>query len=133
MRVRVTCAGVVIGAADFQPAEGLAYAPLTPRAGYAMAAAAARVIGEQFARTQVWSPVVGDFADEAAARWTGERLALEDETGRELGVGNVVVLELPRSDEVAITVVADFRPDVARVEAFLRTVSPGGGRSRPAA
>ena len=133
MRVRVTCAGVLIGAADFQPGEGVAHAPLTPSAGYQLATAAARALGEQFARTQFWSPAVADFADEAAARWTGERLALEDEVGREQGVANVVVLERPLVGARSITVVADFRPDAARVEAFLRTVNPGGGRSRPPA
>jgi len=133
MKVRVTCAGVIIGTADFEPAEGVSHASLTPSAAYSLTATAARDLGEQFARTQFWSPVQGDFADEAAARWVGGRLALEDEIGRELGVGNIVILEQPLVGARALTVVADFRPDLARVEAFLRTVGPGGGRSRPAA
>src|SRR4051812_37239515 len=32
MLVRVTCDGIVIGTADFHPAEGLAHAPLSPAA-----------------------------------------------------------------------------------------------------
>ena len=102
--------------------------------GYPFAAAAAQALGHELSRTQFWLAVNGDFADEAASRWSGDRLALEDLTGRELGVNNLVVVEFPAPvGGSAIRVVADFRPDMARVEAFLRTISPGGGRTRPAA
>jgi len=134
MHFRVTCAGIVIGTAEFVPAAGLAHAPLEPGPGYPFAAAAAWALGQDLGRRQFWPRTAGDFADEAAARWTGERLALEDVTGRELGVNNLVVVEFPAGmGGATITVVADFRPDLARVEAFLRTVGPGGGRTRPAA
>ena len=135
MHVRVTCAGVVIGAAEFNPADGLAHARLTPSIDYAIAAAAAQELGYEFTHTQFWSPILGAFADEAAGRWRGGRLALENETGRELGVNNIAVLERPiEAGTPDVRIVADFRPDLARIEALLRTVGPGGGgRTRPAA
>jgi hypothetical protein len=135
MLVRVTCAGVLIGTARFDSPEGLAHAPLEPSPGYTLVAPAARVLGLQFGVTQFWLPVNGDFADVAAARWAAGRLALEDATGRELGVNNIVVIEgLGDAGGHLIRVVADFRPDLARVEAFLRTIDRGGGgRTRPAA
>ena len=131
MDVWVTCGGVVIGFAEFEPAEGLAHAPLEASAGYGIAAAAAQELGRQFGHSQYWSPLAGDFADDAASRWTGGRLALEDDGGRELGINNIVVIEFPTSE---IRVVADFRPDLARIEALLRSIGHGGGGSaRPAA
>lgn len=135
VRVRVKCAGVVIGVAEFDPADGLAHAHLTPNIGYEIAAAAAQELGQEFTHTQFWSPILGDFADEAAGRWRGERLALEDEMGRELGVNNIAVLERPiEASTPDLRIVADFRPDLARIEALLRTVGPGGGgQTRPAA
>lgn len=136
MLFRVTCGGVPIGTARFDPPEGLAHATLERTGGYVRVAPAAQALGRVFAVTQFWSPSAGDFADVAAARWKGARLALEDATGRELGVNNVVVLEapLPSADGSLVRVVADFRPDPARVEAFLRTLGrDGGGRTRPAA
>lgn len=137
MRVRVSCAGIDIGEAEFEPAEGVAHARLVPAAGYAIAQDAARRAGLAISHTQHWSPLAGDFADAAASLlWTGDRLALTDELARELGVASVVVLERPeaRAVEPLVTVVADFRPDLARVEAFLRTLDGGGGgRARPAA
>jgi hypothetical protein len=134
MRVNVTCSGIVIGSAEFVPASGLAHAALEPGPGYAFAAAAARALGRDLNRTELWSSTRGDFADAAASRWSGERLALEDLVGRELGVNNLVVVEFPAPlGGAAIRVVADFRPDMARVEALLQSIGPGGGRTRPAA
>ena len=72
----------------------------------------------------------GDFADNLAADWPGARLALE-ENGRELSVG-IVVLDFPTVQvRPRIHVVADFRPDLARVPAPLRG-SGGTHRTRPA-
>jgi len=135
MRVRVTCAGIVIGIADFVPAAGVAHAVLEPEPGYSFAADAAQALGRELSSSdQFWPAGRGDFADEAAAQWSGDRLGLEDVVGRELGVNNLVVVEYPSFGGVpTIRVVADFRPDMARVEAFLRTIGPGGGRTRPAA
>jgi hypothetical protein len=135
MHVWVTCSGVVIGSADFEPAEGLAHTQLLTDFSYSLASAAAQELGYQFRRTQFWSPLAGDFADEAVARWTGGRLALEDDLGRELGVNNIVLIEFPiLVDPPVVRIVADFRPDLARVESLLRSVGPGGGgRTRPAA
>ena len=134
MRVNVTCAGIIIGAAEFEPASGLAHAPLEPAPGYLFAAASAQALGNDLGHTQLWLSVNGDFASEAAGRWSGDRLALEDLMGRELGVNNLVVVEFPAPvGGAAIRVVADFRPDMARVEALLQTIGPGGGRTRPAA
>jgi hypothetical protein len=93
----------------------------------------ARSLGVQFATTQFWLPPDGDFADVAGARWEGARLALEDLTGRELAVNNIVVLEgLPADpDDGPVRVVADFRSDLARAEARLRSTRTGdGGRTR---
>jgi hypothetical protein len=126
---------VPIGTARFDPPEGLAHATLERTVGYARVAPAAQALGRTFEVTQFWSPVNGDFADVAAARWEGARLALEDETGRELSVNNVVVLEAPLAsgDGSLVRIVADFRPDLARVEAWRRTLGRDGGRTRPAA
>jgi len=134
VRVNVTCAGIIIGAAEFVPASGLAHAALDPAPGYLFAAVAAQTLGCDLRHTQPWLSIDGDFADEAASRWTGDRLALEDLVGRELGVNNLVVVEFPAPiGGSAIHVVADFRPDMARVEALLQTIGPVGGRTRPAA
>ena len=136
MFVRVVCAGVTVGTADLEPAAGLAHGPVRPTRGYALAAPHAQVLGRQFTHTQFWSPVAGDFADDAAARWPGGRLALQDVDGRELGVSNVVLLDYSEAAaELGIVrLVADFRADVSRVEALLRPYNRGGGgSSRPAA
>jgi hypothetical protein len=137
MLVRVTCGGVLVGTARFDPPDGLAHATLVPSVGYGLVSVAAQKLGRQFATTQFWSPLDGDFADVAATRWEGGRLALADDTGRELGVNNIVLLEGPPGDADGnlVRVVADFRPDLARVEAFLRTLDrrDDGGRTRPAA
>ena len=119
MLVRLTCDGVVIGTADFQPAEGLAHAPLMPAAAYVLADAAARSLGRQLTRRQYWTAIRGDFACIAAARWEGGRLALEDMTGRELSADNIVVVERPPGvpGERTVRVVADFRSAVARAQA----------------
>ena len=95
---------------------------------------AARSLGVQFASTQFWLPPDGDFADVAAARWEGGRLALEDLTGRELAVTNIVVLEgLPASpDDGSVRVVADFRSDRARARHVSGQRVPATGAARGA-
>ena len=136
MLVQVTCGGVVIGTAEFDPPNGVAHTTLSPSPSYLIAIAPAQRLGRSFARRQYWCPADGDFADHAATLWEGPRLALEDFTGRELGVPNVVVLEGPPGADGATTirVVADFRADSARIVAPIRQPNSGGGnRTRPAA
>lgn len=139
MLVRVTCGGVLIGTATFDPPEGVAHAPLSPTRAYVLASVPARSLGAELGATQLWLPQDGDFADTAAARWArwgGARLALEDMTGRELAVSNILVLEgLPGAPgESTVRVVADFRSDLARAEARVRSAHSGPGtRTRPAA
>ena len=135
MLVRVTCAGVVVGTAELDSPRGVVHAPVKTTAGYACASAAAWRLGRQFACTQVWLPRDRDFAGSAASRWDGDRLALEDEMGRELAVNSIVLLEgLPGDGATTVRVVADFRPDLARVCAGFHSRSrDGGSRGRPAA
>ena len=136
MLVRVTCGGVVIGTAEFLPARGVTHTTLSPSPAYLVALTPAQRLGRRLARRQYWSPADGDFADVAATWWEGDRLALEDMTGREVGVPNVVVLEgLPNAEgATTIRVVADFRSESARVPAPVRAPNPtGGSRTRPAA
>jgi len=113
MLVRVTCAGALIGTAEFDPPQGVAHASLVRGPGYDVVSPAARSLARSLADTQCCTSG-RDFADVAATRWEGARLALEDETGRELAVNNVVVIEsVPGGPgEGVIRVVADFRPDV---------------------
>ena len=135
MFVRVTCAGVVIGTAHFDPPQGLAHSPLSPSSEYTIAGNAARILGQYLDGRRVWSGE-GDFADAFAASWAGGRLALEDLTGRELGVANIVVIEgnPARLGGTAVRVVADFRSDLARVHSRIRPRAAGDGtRTRPAA
>ena len=115
MLVRVTCAGALIGTAEFDPPQGVAHASLVRTQGYDVVSPAARSLARALAHTQCCCGG-RDFADVAATQWEGERLALEDETGRELAVSNVVVIEgiAAGPGESAIRVVADFRQDPAR-------------------
>lgn len=135
MLVRVTCAGVLVGTAEFDPPEGLAHALLQPTAGYACASPAACRLARQFETRQLWCSQRADFGSVAATWWDGERLAIEDATGRELGVSSVVLLQgLPTDSATAVRVVADFRPESARVAAEFRPRAAGDGtRTRGAA
>ena len=122
--------GVPIGEANLDPPSGIAHARMSARAAYARIQHVAEAAGLDLADIHLWRPVWGDFAEVFAMRWERGRLALADERGVELGVTNLVLIE--RLGESII--IADFRPDLARVEAFLRTLGDaGGGRSRPAA
>lgn len=136
MLVRVTCGGVIIGTAEFDPPDGVAHTTLSPTPAYLVAIGAAQRLGLRFARRQYWCPADGDFADHAASLWEGPRLALEDLQGVELGIPNVVVLErLPGADgATTIKVVADFRSDSARIVAPITKPDVGDrNRTRPAA
>ena len=136
MLLRVTCGGVVIGTAEFDPPVGLAHAPLTPTSGYILAVTPAQTLGRKLAETRYWITADRDFADATATAWEGGRLALEDEMGRELAVNNIVVIDSPAIPvgHATVRVIADFRPDLARVAAReLTTGPPPGNRNRPAA
>jgi hypothetical protein len=112
MLVRVTCAGVLVGTAELDNLQGLSHALLETTEGYASASATACRLARGFATTRLWSPRDGDFARIVAERWDGDRLALEDDTGRELQVNNIVLLEgLPSDRPTAVRLVADFRVD----------------------
>ena len=133
MLVRVTCAGVQIGTASLDPSPGLAHARLFPTAGYVLAASAAQVLGYQLALTRYWPAFAGDFADAVAARWQGGPLALEDVTGRELGV-DVVIFEESCGGPGIVHVVADFRSGRGGVAGHVPALGAGGRRrARPAA
>lgn len=135
MFVRVTCAGVLVGTAEFDLPRGLAHAFLEATAGYACASLSARRMADQVSMTTHWAPGDGDFGAEIAARWSGGRLALEDDTGRELGVNGIVLMEGLPGDLNVVHVVADFRPDMAQMSATVRPSGRTGGasRTRPAA
>ena len=123
--------GVPIGNVHFDPPSGVAHAPLVASSGYDRLRDTAERAALALGTTQRWSALWGDFAEVFAREWQHHgRLALADLDGRELGVNNLVVLARFGGP----VVVADFRPDLARVEAFLRTIDGDGeGRSRPAA
>jgi hypothetical protein len=110
MLVRVTCAGALIGTAEFDAPHGVAHASLVRSPAYDIVSPAARFLARSLAHTQCCCRG-RDFAGIAARRWKGGRLALEDEMGRELAVNNVVIVESVRGGpgEAAIRVVADFR------------------------
>jgi len=133
MLVRVTCAGVQIGSAALDPSPGLAHARLFPTAGYVLAATAAQVLGYELTLTRYWPAFAGDFADAVAARWQGGPLALEDVTGRELGV-EVVIFEESCGGSGIVHVVADFRAERGRGAARVPALGAGRrSRARPAA
>ncbi|MEO8624582.1 MAG: hypothetical protein ABI625_26105 [bacterium] len=134
--VRVTCAGVTVGTAAFQRSEGLEYAALVPTDAYAMIAWHAQAIGVSLSRRQYWPPQHGDFAVALAERWGGPRLAFERDRGGELAVSSIVVSEFTAFGSAAsIHVIADFRPDLARIGAVLPATGrrEGGAQTRPAA
>ena len=124
LRVRVTCAGVEIGTAEFRAPNGLAHERLVTGPHYAIAFDAARRCALALSHTQHWSPRNGDFAAYFAEQWEGGRLGLEDELGREFAVNSLVVIDHPRDVSAEVILVADFRPDLARVEAFLSAAAP---------
>jgi hypothetical protein len=135
MRYQVTSDGTPIGTVDVEPLIGLAHAELHALPAYAAVRYFALDAGSRFRNVGIWNAANGDFAEEFARAWTGGRLAICDLEGVELGVASVVIIDWQGgSTDFRPRVVIDARPDMARVEAFLRTIGrDGGGRSRPAA
>lgn len=132
MDYTITCDGTPIGTAFIAPLAGLAHADLRPLPAYAAIRPRAVEAARQLSAFRTWSAVNGDFAEEFARSWSGGRLAITDVTGTELSVASVMVI-----DAAAIRhgprVIVDARPDMARVEAFLRTIGRDDDRrSRPA-
>ena len=134
LEVRVKCLDVEVGCATFERAFGLAYATLEPSTDYQMIAQYAREIGNWLAVRHYWDPMHGDATDFIGSQWRGERLSLENHHGQELAVSHVIITEAARAphNKLGIQLVADFRPDHARVAAVVPTEDIGsGGRSRP--
>jgi hypothetical protein len=131
----VTCDGIPIGVASIASLNGLAHAELEPLSGYEAVRGEARAAALRLGAVDLWRAIDGDFAETFAQEWHAGRLALCDATGAELGVASVMVVDwsLPDSAPHPRTI-ADARPDMSRVEAFLHTLGrDGGDRSRPAA
>jgi hypothetical protein len=130
MNYTVTCEGTPVGTAFIEPLVGLAHAGFQPLPAYdtirhhALAAATSLALrGSRF-----WSAMNGDFAEEFAHSWGGGRLAIVDATGTELGVASVMLVDWTTIRRIIV----DARPDMARVEAFLRTIGhDDDDRSRP--
>jgi hypothetical protein len=134
--VLVTCVDVVVGSATFTRAEGLAHATFDPTSDYTMIAPHARKVWEWLKPRRYWNPMEGDLTDALSGLWGGEPLALEDAVGEQLAVSHVIVVDAEWAPYgvAPIRVVADFRPDHARVAAALsRTDLGSGGKTRPAA
>ena len=127
----ITCSGIPIGEASVTPFAGLAHASLEPLPAYESVRFNAVTAGARLRDRQHWPATAGDFAEEFARAWDGGRLAVTDVHGTEVAVASVIVLENAAG---RVAVVIDARPDMARVEALLRTIGRGGDdRSRPAA
>ena len=134
MRYQVTSDGTPIGTVNIDPLIGLAHAELDALPAYAAVRYFALDAGQRFQRVGIWDATNGDFAEEFARAWAGGRLAICDLKGGELGVASVTIIDWEGAPNFRPRVVIDARPDMARIEAFLRTVGRGGdGRSRPAA
>jgi hypothetical protein len=135
MEYRILCDGLPIGTASIVPLAGLAYGRLDPAPGYEYVRPHAIAAGRRLNRVGIWDPLRGDFAEEFARAWEGGRLALTDLLGDELAVASVVIIDWERSGGLPRPlVIVDARPDMARVEAFLRTLGPSDDdKSRPAA
>jgi len=135
MEYWIVCDGLPIGTARIAPFAGLAHGELQPVPGYERIRHHAVAAGHRLLDAGFWSSVNGDFAEEFARAWEGGRLALTDHFGNELAVASVVIIDWEHTgNRPPARVVVDVRPDMARIEAFLRTMRPSGDdRSRPAA
>lgn len=101
--------------------------------GYAAVRESAVEAGLKLRDRQHWDARMGDFAEEFARTWGGGRLALNDPAGTEIAVASVMIVDGTRARH-GPRVIVDARPDLARIEAFLRTIGRDeDGRSRPAA
>lgn len=135
MDYRILCDGLPIGTAHIAPLSGLAYGRLEPNSAYECVRHHAIAAGRRLIRVGIWNPLRGDFAEEFARAWEGGRLALSDLLGEELSVASMVITDWERTGKFPLPlVIVDVRPDMARVEAFLRTLGPSDDdNSRPAA
>lgn len=133
MELRVLCSGVPIGTFEVTACAGLAHAILSPGGSFEMARPDAELAGAalsiRHSAWRYWPSARGDFADAFAAALAGG-YELSDTRGLPVGAASVALIA-KANDTI---VVADFRPDCARVVARL-AVSPTGGndRRRPAA
>jgi hypothetical protein len=126
---------VQIGMASVDSLTGLAHAYFRALPAYTAVRHSALETARRIRRTSLWTPTDGDFAEELARSWSGGHLAMSDSNGAELSVASVVIAD-PGGTTGGMwpRVIIDARPDMARVEAFLRTLGrDDGGRSRPAA
>jgi hypothetical protein len=130
--VRVRCLDVEVGRATLDRAVGLAHTTLRPSSDYPMIAPFAQAMGDWLAVRHYWTPADGDVTDIVGEVWRGERLGLEDHLGRELSVAHVIVAERRNRSYKApeIQLIADFRPDYARVAAIIPTSELGSGSRR---
>jgi len=140
---QVSCVGAVVGTAQFDFTEGLAYARFSPAPEYEMIADAARAVGGWLAVTHLCPSDSGDFASGLAAQWSAPQLSLVDAFGRDLGATSVIVADAVHASgrRLGLWVIADFRADGARVPASLRAPDgndhhandPKDANARPAA
>jgi hypothetical protein len=135
MEFRIICDGIPIGTTSIFPLVGLAHAELKAMPAYERVRYHALAAGRRLLDVGIWNVTNGDFAEEFARIWEGGRLGLIDDTGNEIAVASVVVVDWEHPSAVLKPrAVVDARPDMARVESFLRRIGRGGGdRSRPAA
>jgi hypothetical protein len=135
MTYSITCDGLPVGIARIVPLFGLAHGELQALPAYEHIRYHAIAAGLRIRNAGIWDAIAGDFAEELARGWEGGRLALNDALGVELAVASIVIIDWEqRAEGASPRVVVDVRPDMARVEAFLRTIRPSGDdKSRPAA
>ncbi len=132
MECSITCDGTPIGTASIAPLAGLAHAELDVLPLYDAIRYHALEAGGRLRGRLGWNAADGDFAEEFARSWGGGRLAVSDTSGQELGVASVMIIDWETATiATRPRVVVDVRPDMARVEAFLRTLGrDDDGRAR---
>ena len=135
MQLRVLLSGVPIGTVEIPLLEGLSHGALAASDGYEIARRQAEAAGYALSLRDLewhcWPHSRGDFAEAFAAALAGG-YELTDLRGIPIGAASVSVVALPAGDSQSV--IADFRPDSARMLAKLRGSSDvGGGRQRPAA
>ena len=135
MQLRVLFSGVPIGTVEIPLLEGLSHGALAASDGYEIARRQAEAAGYALSLRDLewhcWPHSRGDFAEAFAAALAGG-YELADLRGIPIGAASVSVVALPAGN--SRSVIADFRPDSARMPAKLCGSSDvGGGRQRPAA